>query len=63
MVKKLEGVRLGRPPGTSKKKTPVINDLDKINEEISNGATITGVARKYGIHRNTLRRYLNSSKW
>lgn len=57
-VKKLEGVRLGRPPGISKKKEEYISRSMEIQQMLDNGKSYTQVAKKLGIHRNTLRRYM-----
>ncbi len=58
-VKKLEGVRLGRPPGSSKKKVTFCKEYDNIMKMRREGMSITAIARAYGIHRNTLKYYLN----
>ncbi len=57
-VKKLQGVRLGRPSGSSKKKRSFIEDYDNAAFLIRQGNSLTRVAKMYGIHRNTLRKYL-----
>lgn len=57
-VKKLQGVRLGRPSGSSKKKRSFIEDYDNAAFLIRQGNSLTQVAKMYGIHRNTLRKYL-----
>ena len=57
-VRKLQGVRLGRPPGSSRKKMAFREDYDNIAFLISQGNSLTGIAKMYGIHRNTLRKYL-----
>ena len=57
-VKKLEGVRLGRPPGSSQKKLTVIKEYDKVISLLNSGKSVSQVAKKYGIHRNTMRKYL-----
>lgn len=56
-LKRQSGVRLGRPPGSSRKKVTVYNEWDKIIEMIALGTPLTKVAKKYRIHRNTLRKY------
>ncbi len=61
-VKKLEGVRLGRPPGSSKKKVTFCKERMKILEMRANGASLTSIANAYGIHRNTLKHYLEDIK-
>lgn len=57
-VKKLQGVRLGRPPGSSRKKQSFIDDYENVSCLLRQGNSLTGVAKMYGIHRNTLRKYL-----
>lgn len=57
-VKKLQGVRLGRPPGSSLKKKFFIRSYDDITSLLDSGSSMTQVAKMYGIHRNTLRKYL-----
>lgn len=59
-VKKLEGTKLGRPSGSSKKKKLFLESLDKIEKMLQNGVPMKAVAKKYGMHCNTLRRYLKS---
>lgn len=58
-VKRLEGVKLGRPPGSSSKLKVFIREESKIRDMLDNNVPIYIIARKYNIHRNTLRRYLN----
>lgn len=57
-VKRMEGVRLGRPPGSSRKRRLVKSEIGKIDKLICAGHSITEVAHMYGVHRNTLRKYL-----
>lgn len=57
-VKRLEGVRLGRPPGSSRKKEEFIQNKEDILRLLSEGCSLTRVAKIYGIHRNTLRKYI-----
>ncbi len=61
-VKKLEGVRLGRPPGSSKKRVTVCKEYGNIMRMRAEGHSITSIANAYGIHRNTLKRYLDDIK-
>lgn len=56
-LKKQSGVRLGRPPGSSKKKVTIYKEWDKVAQMIDLGMPLSRVAKKYGIHRNTLRKY------
>ena len=58
-VRKIAGVRLGRPPGSSTKKQKIMEEYDKIKELLSEGKSVSSVAKKYGIHRNTMRKYLD----
>lgn len=57
--KKAAGVVLGRPKGSSRKREMIINEYDKILELRAEGETISSIAKKYGVHRNTLTRYLS----
>ena len=57
-IKKLEGIRLGRPPGASKKKEAFMERIESVTEMHNSGKTLTHIAQKLGIHRNTARRYL-----
>ena len=59
-VKKLEGTKLGRPSGSSKKKILFLESSDKIEKMLQKGVPMKAVAKKYGMHCNTLRRYLKS---
>lgn len=57
-AKKLEGVRLGRPEGSSKQRVIYCNNILDIQEALDAGESITSVARRFGMHRNTLYKYL-----
>ena len=57
-VKRMEGVRLGRPPGSSKKKLLFIKDYMLIRDLLKTGENMSEIAKRYGIHRNTVRKYL-----
>lgn len=61
-VKKLEGVKLGRPCGSSSKRVTVCNEIDKILKMIDDNIPLEKIARKFGIHRNTLRRYIKNHR-
>ena len=61
-VKRLSGVRLGRPPGRSLKKDEFMKDLENIQEMYIAGNTLISIAQKYGIHRNTVRRYMEEMR-
>lgn len=58
-AKKMAGVRLGRPPGNSRQKEVIIRNLEGICDGIREGRSITEMAAKLGVHRNTLRNHLN----
>lgn len=57
-VRKMAGFKLGRPAGSSKKKDMIKRKEEEILSLLNSGHSITSVAKKYGVHRNTLRRYL-----
>lgn len=57
-VKRLEGVKLGRPPGSSRQRLTFYKEYHNIHRMIEEGRTMVYIARKYGFHRNTLHRYL-----
>lgn len=61
-VKKTQGVKLGRPKGSSKKMSDVCNNLEEITAMLKNNIPLVTIAKAYGIHRNTLRRYLLAHK-
>jgi len=58
-VKRLEGVRLGRPPGSSQKKVTFFKEYPNIQKMLAEGKNFTQIGRKYRIHRNTVRKYLS----
>lgn len=57
-VRRMKGVRLGRPPGSSAKKVSFHNQIGKLQSLIDGGMSYSKVAEIFGIHRNTLRKYL-----
>ena len=57
-AKRLEGVKLGRPEGSSKKKVIFLKHKGQVKDMLDNGATLTSIAVMLDIHRNTLRRYI-----
>ncbi len=61
-VKKLEGIRLGRPPGSSSKKIIFYKEYENIMRMREAGMPITIIAKAYGMHRNTLKHYLDNIK-
>ena len=58
--RKAAGVRLGRPPGSYKRKAEIMQDLPQIRSRLASGESLPEIARSYGIHRNTLINYLKS---
>ena len=56
--RKAAGVHLGRPPGSCKALASVRNDMEEVERRLQNGEAMASVAKDYGIHRNTLARYL-----
>lgn len=56
-----DGVRLGRPPGRSVKKDAFLAHLDEVRTLKSKGKSYVEIATAYGIHRNTLRKYLKDT--
>lgn len=61
-VKKMEGIRLGRPPGRSKKRDDFIQNQENILRMLRQGLSLTRIAKIYGIHRNTMRKYIEEIK-
>lgn len=57
--KKLAGVKLGRPSGSSKKKKAVASMQNEIRSMIQDGVPMQLIAKRYEIHRNTLRKYID----
>lgn len=57
-AKKMAGIKLGRPVGTSKERERFEARLGEILEAWEKGATIASLAREMKIHPNTLSRYL-----
>lgn len=57
-ARKSKGMKLGRPIGSSRKRDSFIKDSDRVKNLIDSGYTITDLSRKYGIHRNTIAKYL-----
>ena len=53
---------LGRPKGSSVKKKLIINNLDDILKLRAEGVSISAIAQKYKVHRNTLHNYLKAYK-
>ena len=57
-AKRLQGVVLGRPAGSCKRKKEVLQDRDLIASQIACNTPLRIIAKRYGIHRNTLSKYL-----
>ena len=58
--RKLAGMKLGRPCGSSRQRQVFLKHCPEIVEQRRLGVSITALARKYGLSRNTLSRYLNN---
>lgn len=57
-LKRASGIRLGRPKGHSKKKESASRRWDEISAMIDKGIPMSQIARCVGVHRNTLRKYI-----
>jgi len=57
-AKKSAGMRLGRPCGMTPKVCRVMDNLDTIRSLVDSGVSKTKIAKRYGVHRNTLNRCL-----
>lgn len=57
-AKRQKGVKLGRPLGPTAKFCRVKADVAEIRDELRDNVPLTKIAARYGVHRNTLRRYL-----
>ena len=58
--KRAEGVVLGRPVGTTGKKYCKLYGKEQVIEELlSNGNSVSAIARVLKVHRNTLSNYIN----
>ena len=53
-ARKLQGVRLGRPIGISKKVQKVYDDIEVINKLIGEGVPKSVISKMYKVHRNTV---------
>lgn len=56
--KKAEGVRLGRPLGSKNKKSKIEKDDYLVGAMLMQGISFSEIARRIGIDRNTLRKYV-----
>lgn len=57
-LKRASGVRLGRPEGRSKKEVSICKQWERISEKVNEGIPITKIAKELGVHRNTLKKYI-----
>ena len=58
-LRKMNGVRLGRPQGSSFQRDIFNRSRDEIIKLLGDGHSIVSIAKKYKLHRNTLRKFLN----
>ena len=58
--RRAEGVVLGRPVGSSPAKVKLTGHEDDIRAMLSEGRTKAYIARRYGVHRATVGRFINS---
>lgn len=61
-AKRCAGIRLGRPPGSSVKKETFRQHRLEIMSLLGKGFKMKDVAARFGMHENTLRRYLEAEK-
>lgn len=61
-VRKINGVRLGRPPGRSSQKDVFDRSKGEIMKLLETGHSIVSVAKKYRMHRNTLSRFISMTE-
>lgn len=61
-AKRMEGIVLGRPRGSSRKKDIFLLNREEITRLLASGESVSSVARRYGFHRSTLSSYLRDSK-
>ena len=59
-AKRAAGVKLGRPSGHTEKVKRICIDRNAVEEMIAGGVSLASVARRYGVHRNTLARLRRS---
>ncbi|MBO6082501.1 MAG: recombinase family protein [Bacteroidales bacterium] len=60
---KAAGVKLGRPRGSYKQRDAVMQDLTEIRLRRTAGESYPSIAKRYGVHRNTLVKYLKSADY
>lgn len=61
-VKKVSGVKLGRPSKMTPKVSKLYNEIEQVKKRLFAGESKAGIAREYGIHRNTLDKYLRKTE-
>ncbi len=61
-VRRINGVRLGRPPGRSSQKDVFDRSKGEIMKLLEGGHSIVSVAKKYRMHRNTLSRFISMNE-
>lgn len=61
-AKKQQGIKLGRPNGQTAKVVRIISDQEIIKDYLSNGESIASLAKKYGVHRNTMSKHIREFK-
>ena len=61
-ARKMNGMRLGRPPGSSHKHVVFLENKDLIIRMFASGRSISHIANVFKLHRNTVRRYLKELK-
>lgn len=60
--KKAEGVKLGRPVGSKNKKYKLMGKEKTISQFLSDGRTMSYIAKKLKVHRITLKRFLQKNR-
>ena len=53
-VKKVSGVKLGRPSRMTPKVRKLCDELNNVRNRLASGESKASLAREYGVHRNTL---------
>ncbi len=61
-AKKMKGIKLGRPNGSSTQQVTFCKNRQEITCRLKNGDSLSSVAKRFGMHRNTLRKYLKDYK-
>lgn len=56
-LRKSQGVKLGRRPGSCSKMSAISSNKEKVEEAIKKGETITSICRKYKVSYSTFYRY------